>query len=512
MSHFFEDVGNVITAPFRAIGGFVSGNPKYNSIGDLYDKTIGPENPIADTFNNEGLNKAARLFSAPSWDALGKPGEAFANFIDTQNSILPADWRPYAQPVESALLNFIPGVGPLVSAAYNTAYQGGVQQRDNKGFDWGELGKNAAINFGTAAATMGANSLVSNANNAANASKDAATLANFNAATNQASGTSSALSSTAANAARNTQGALAAFSPSAVTPAMTLINGGVGAATGASTPTFSNANTVASSGSNIGDFAYKSAVNSAPKLVNEALTSTLAPQGTQPISGVMNGFSATPSLQTGAPTQQWGALLNAFGGDEGNTPNPNGPRYDETAINNAVVRLGANNYLQQSQARDTALPAGQYTPEQNTPYANRLDEINKGTDQSYQDLRSQIDNANNYYGFLDTNPGLTTEQLDTYINNPDSIGQINNANKYYSILSNNEGLTADELNTYLADPSTGVLGKFSVPSESAGDFAGLTTPTMPNDFFTAGNQYMVPPNASTLAGLRPLGPSTMSLL
>lgn len=520
MPRFFEDVGNFITAPIRTVYDIATGNEKYNSLGDIWNNATGDSNALAKVTESNPINQLyekatggdiAKSFQLPSWDELGKPAQAFSSSIDTQNQALPSFIQPYAQPIEAAVLS---AFNPLAGAAYNTAYQAGQNQAQPGAFDWGTFGKDAAINFGTAAATMGANSLVSNANNAAQASKDASTLSSFNAATNQASGTSSALSSTAANAARNTQGALNAFNPSAITPAMTLLNGGVGTVTGASVPTFSNASALQSSGANIGDFAYKTAVNTSPKLVNSALTATLAPAGATAISGAspLDSFGSNQINTPATHGMQWGDLLNAFGGDEGNTPNPNGPRYDETAINNATSRLAANNYLQQTQARDSALPAGQYQASQNTPYANRLDEINKGTDQSYQDLRSQIDNANNYYGVLDTNSGLTSDQLNTYLTDPNSINDINNANKYYSIMNNNPGLTSDQLDTYLKDPSSGVLGNFSVPAESAGDFNGLITPTLPNDFFQPGNIYAVPPNADALAGIRPLGPMNMSLL
>lgn len=461
MSKFFEDVGNVVSAPFKSVYGLVTNNPKYNSLEDQYNQSFGDSNPVADVFQNEGLNKAARIFSAPSWDALGKPGEAFANFIDTQNSILPADWRPYAQPVESALLNFVPGVGPLLSAGYNTAYQGGKQQELNKGFDWGELGKNAAINFGTAAATLGANKLLSNADRASSlkafqATPDSAT-GSFNAGNNLNTilgnvGTSSATPGLAANTAGN----LAADSASALSSIGAAIpetaSAGSSALSAFNTP-FNSSNqslvprAQAAQSSGIGDAFYKNAVHDFPGVANRTLAATLAPEGSQPISGTaLDSFGASPDAAATQPSYQFGDILNAFGGSEGTNPNSSGVRIDSNALDQIGQRLSANNYLQTNQARDTALPAGQYKPVENTPYSNRLTEINKGTDQAFSDLLNEVGNYNKYYSVIDNNPGVTTDQLDAYLN----------------------------------DPTSGLIGNFSVPQEQTNFFQGLRPLTSQN--------------------------------
>jgi len=395
----------------------------------LYDSNpfIAGTKLVSDTIGNFSP-KGKEIFRMPTYDELGKPGQAFADRIDAKNSILPASWRPYAQPLESLALSVF---NPFAGAAFNTAYQGGKQQQENKGFDWGRLGKDAAINFGTAGLQAGANQLISNANNAASAAKNAATLSNFNTGLGATNSVTNA-GVNAANAAR--QGALSAFNnPGAI----------------ANTSFSAIPSAVAVNSSGAGDVAYKAAVNTGKEVGSQAIAATLAPPQQQPIAGVMNNFQPVDKGST-RPTLQWGDLLNAFGGSGLDKPNPNGYRIGDSDINDMTIRLGANNYLQQQQAKDKALPAGQFQAWQNTPYANRLNEIQAGSDQSIQDLLKEADNYNNYYRVIDANQGLTNDQLDAYIK----------------------------------DPTTGVLGDFQVPQDQW-------------DYFR---------------NLRPLGPQTTSLI
>lgn len=454
MSKFFQDVGEVFASPVKTVYNAVTGNPKGNSLGDIWNNNYGPGNPtqqlISDLpetqiYNKLGLGDHAAPFSLPTWDDLGNPGQAFSGHVDQLNKALPNIVQPYAQPAEAALLS---AFNPFAGAAFETAYQGGQQQANNKGFDWGELGKNAAINFGTAAVASGANKLLSNANTAQGAkatfgdvsrvSGQGNSLAGFNASSvGNTPGTGFAATS-AGNLAADSANALSAIPGVASSSALSSF----------STPTmqqgFENsqslvpqANAVQSSG--IGDAAYKAALKAAPGLANQSLAATLAPEGAQPIAGALDSFDPLSSGVDGGP--QWGDILNAFGGGEINTANPNGPRINDQAFNDSVNRLSANNYLQQTQTRDTALPAGQFQPSQNTPYANRLDEINKGTTQSYKDLVDQVNNANRYYGVIDSNPGLTSDQLDQFLN----------------------------------DPSQGVLGNFTVPQDQLDYFKSIRT-------------------------------------
>lgn len=445
-------IGNFFEDPIAALVPYNPFNPKKNSLGDVWDQTVGPSSPEVDFLTDAGFNKAANVYRGPSWDELGKPGQAFAERVDAQNSILPADWRPYAQSVEGALLNFLPVVGPLASAGFNTAYAGGKQQELNKGFDWGELGKTAATNFGTAAVTMGANKLLSQANQANAAKNFTASPASVSSGGNAAIADNVlgafspeigatgnfAQGATAANLASNSANALGSIGlvPSTASAAGSALNSFSSPFNSSSESLVPKAQSLQSSG--IGDAAYKTAVSGGKDLVNQSITQTLAPEGTQPI-GVFDNFSESDT--GGGTTSQWGDILNAFGGSEINQANPSGPRINDEAFNSMVDRLGANSYLQQTQARDSALPAGQFEAPLNTPYSNRLDQINKGSQQSYQDLVDQVNNANRYYGVIDSNPGLTNEQLDNF----------------------------------LADPSQGVLGNFRVPDDQLDYFKTLRT-------------------------------------
>lgn len=539
MSKFFEDVGEIFSYPVKTVYNLVTNNPKGNSLSDIYNNTVTSGNPfqqfVSDIPGVNLLKKAtgadlAAPFSGPSWQDWGKPGQAFSSLVDQGNKALPSVFQPFAQPAEALALSLF---NPYAGAAFQTAYQGGKQQEANKGFDWGELGKNAAINFGTAGVADFANKAISGANAARAASGPFSVSGAGKAATGSLDsilgdvGTSAATPGFAANTAT----ALAANSGNAfnaigaipaATSALSGFNPGL---VGHSQSLVSNANALQGSGTGsaaydplaykntVADSLYNTAVKSTTPLANNALTATLAPQGSSPVSGTFDGFSSEASpvnAGVGSGTQ-WGDILNAFGGDEINNPNPNGPRIDATAFNSMVDRLGANNFLQQNQARDVALPAGQYQPELNTPYANRLSEINKGSTQSYSDLVDQVNNANRYYGLIDTTPGLTPETLDAYLNDPTAISKVNNANQYYSMINSNPGLTADQIDAYIANPSSGLIGNFTVNPDQASQFAGLTHPEYPNSNFAAGNIYPVPPNADVLQGIRPLGPSNMSL-
>lgn len=413
MSHYIKHpdaIFKTISEPFTDPGKF------FNNVGEtLYNANpfVAVPKFIGDTLGNFSQG-AKTYFEPPTWDQLQKPAQAFSQQIDAKNSILPSVLRPYAQPLEEAALS---AFNPLIGAAYQTAYQAGQNQAQPGAFDWGRLGKDAAINFGTAGLQIGAKDLISSAN-AANTAK--AATANFSPGSLEGAynpaipGTTAGFSGYA-----SAPNALASFNPTS--DALNLASSGASSA--------ANFPVTSASQAPAGQGLYKAGVQAGQGLGSNALGSTLAPQGAQPISGTMDNFQTT-SGQSSQPTLQWGDLLNAFGGPT--SPNPGGPRYDENAVNGIVQRLGANTYLQQNQARDNYLPTGQFQASQNSPYGNRISQINHGADQSYKDLIDQVNNANSYYGVIDANPGLTS----------------------------------DDLNKYLQDPSTGVLGNFNVPQAS----------------------------------------------
>lgn len=523
MSKFFEDIGDVLSYPVKETYDIVTGSPKANSLGDIWNNTAGPGNPFQELESDapgaqlyKGLTGGdlSAIFQAPSWQDLGKPGQAFAGQIDQDNKILPTSFQPYAEPLEAFALDVF---NPFAGAALQTAYQGGEEQANQKGFDWGELGKNAAINFGTAGITSGVNSALTGANQANALSAFQSSPNSLESAFNGSNNIDS-LTNAAANFAPNeTANALASTSANALNsvggiPYMQAATDGFNPnMIGASQSIIPSAQGLQSSGSGIQDSAYKAALQGAKSLAPNALNATLNPPGAEAVSGAFDGFSS-PSLTATAPQSSWGDVLNAFGGDAVNTPNPNGPRIDAASFDQSVGRLAANDLLQQNQARDLSLPAGQYQADQNTPYQNQLNSISGGATQAYTDLLNETNNANAYYGIIDSNPGLTSDQLNTYLTDPNAIGEINNADAYQNILNNNAGLTADQLNAYLADPSSGVLGQFTVPTSAAADFANIKQPTYPNSFFTPGQMFPVPADISAFNGVQPLGPLNSSLL
>lgn len=164
----------------------------------------------------------------------------------------------------------------------------------------------------------------------------------------------------------------------------------------------------------------KNAFESFNKVNNVA--NTLSPN-TAPISGA--GNDAGGGILGGGSFGNVNALA-AFGGNELGKANPGGPRIDQGSFDSIVNRLNANNYLQNTQARDQFNPAGQFESSQNTPYAGRLSEIDKGYDQTYKDLVSQANNYNKYYDVLDTNSGVTPDQLNTYLTGQGDQGVLGN--------------------------------------------------------------------------------------
>ena len=302
----------------------------------------------------------------PTWDEMQRPGEWFSGYAD---DIL-GGAAPY---VGTALTAF---GHPWAGAAFNTAYSGGKAQEAGQ-VDWGSLGKEAAVNFGTAAVADWAK----NANVPKPSTDTPSAIAGFN------QGQSSALASSAA-------------------PSMP----------GASKDLTATAYKLASSG---GGALKAATTKAAPGLANQALTATLTPD-TQPIAGVNEATSS--GINAAADKSRWGDVLGAFGGQELNTANPSGPRIGQDAVNRGVERLGANAYLQQNEKRDKFIPTGQVAPTENTPYGNQLSDVQASTNQAYKDYSEQVMNANKYYAMIDANPGRLDEtQMNNWLANPQTV-------------------------------------------------------------------------------------------
>jgi hypothetical protein len=405
--------------------------------GQLWDNT--GINAIGRGLESVGLKKLGGMVSLPSWDELGKPAEAFYNEFNDGAGILPPSWRQYAAPVVGAALNFVPGVGPLLSAGFNTAYNAGNMQANQKGMDWGAIGKDAAINFGTAALQMGASKALKGAQSAQSSKAFASgspsvagSEFSMGAGLREPVGSSlgrGALdsfdlsselgrNSVGINAAQFAKDSATALSSAKSANAITMPSGASATATPAITPQAAYSPTVV-------DKAYNKALegftpeaqakSQAVGIGQQMLTDTLAPQGTQPIAGDFEGagMMGVGGYQPGTD------VLGAFGDPQMFTPNASGKRIDAAALERMTQNLGTNAYLQQRDVQDKFVPTGQTEPEPNTPYNRSYTQVNKNQDQAYQDLLKQTDNWNAYYGIQDVNPSFTDEMMQQYIDNPE---------------------------------------------------------------------------------------------
>lgn len=377
----------------------------------IWDYTAGPDNPVSAGLDSLGFHKAAGLTSLPSWDDLATPGEAFYNEFNDGAGLLPPSWRQYAAPVAATALNFVPGVGPLLSAGFSTAYNAGGMQANDKGMDWGSVGKDALKNFGTAAIQMGANKLVSGAN-AAQGSKAATNLSNSGMAPATSSVLSAGVPQTASSVGLGTgtglipspTSALTSFNPNSLT----------------SMSSIPRANAIQSSGG-LGDKAYVGGVKAGAGMANQAITAAMTPTATQPISGMTPSIDNPNTAATGSGSSyNFGDELSAFGDPTiMGKPNPTGKRIDANALDAMTGRVGSNYLLQESGLSDRFKLAGQIETSSNTPYANQMTDLGASTNKAYKDLLKEVDNYNAYYGIMDANPTLTNEQMNQLIANPE---------------------------------------------------------------------------------------------
>lgn len=435
--------------------------------GKAYDYTVGPNNPVSSGLDAMGFHKAAGLVAAPSWDELARPAQAFANDFDQKAGILPPSWRQYAEPVVAAALNFIPGVGPLISAGFSTAYNAGNMQRNQKGMDWGKVGVDAAKNFGTAAIQMGASKLLSNAqtsqmNNLRSAQAGAAatpagvgaptgagTMASARAASMPLGGSpvnvpisqsgsmmgQGFLTSQAANdAAVGLQGAGALRNSISQGSALEGFNNPM-TNTSLPSPNVSSIPKVAGSSASAmtSSQGQSYSPSDTPQLstLDKAYNKTLSgltpqEQAKGQLMGVaqtlasgqqnapLEGFDTSGGLTGGDTTQgyQFGDQLNAF-----RDPTATG-KISPQELNDMTMKIGYNNYQQQQGARDTYLPAGQTEPNPNTPYSGQLNQINQGTEKSYEDLLKEVDNYNAINSIMEANPSYTLGDVNNAILNP----------------------------------------------------------------------------------------------
>jgi hypothetical protein len=152
-------------------------------------------------------------------------------------------------------------------------------------------------------------------------------------------------------------------------------------------------------------------------VANQALTSTLAPQGTQAMSG-MGGDAFGGQIDGGYTQDDYDNMLAAFGTPSMFQPNPNGRRIGPADVEEMTKHLGTNIYQQERESYDLHLPAGHEAPDINTMFGRHLTNINRGGEQANQDMLRQIDNYNAYWGIKDANQSLTIDELNAMIADP----------------------------------------------------------------------------------------------
>lgn len=327
-----------ISKPFESFGRAVE-----DAASDSYNTVTGLPGQIAGTIT--GSDKVQRIFTPPTWEELGKPGEAFYNDFNEHAGVLPPSWREYAAPVTAAALNFVPGVGPLLSAGFTTAYNAGQMQANQKGMDWGAVGKDALKNFGTAAIQIGVNSALNSANAAQSfKASDAGMRAGFNASqpnldwkaavTNKATTGPSALGGFQPAAAASSIPSMASLQTTPISTGMPAGSQVAGEMSSLPSNTYTPT---------LGDKAYTAGVKGAGELGTQALAATLAPKQTAALSGFDAGGT---SYGTGDLTQgyKFGDVLGAFG--DTYAANPTGRRIGANELDTLTKRVGANNYLQ----------------------------------------------------------------------------------------------------------------------------------------------------------------------
>lgn len=320
------------------------------------------------------------------WDeGFKKPQETTSEWFDKASPYV----NQYAPMVAGGALTLM-GM-PYLGAGLMTAMQG-YQGYDQTGkVDWNQLGKNAAINYGTAGIADWAKS----AGAAAKTSQQG-----VQAGKNIVASGSAPLTSNAITLGGTTPG-IAQTASNLGVGSGTLLNGvpstmaAFGSAAGAegakqmSSVDAARQKTLSQQApTSIPDQAYNASVAAAPQLGNTALTATLAPKQSTPLSG----FDATTSLTGDGDVYDPSGLenFNAFGGDAVGSSDPiTQEQYDEMFRN-----LSKNAGLQINATRDIMLPAGQDLPDPNTPYSDQLMDIGKSYTQSALDLDNYVGSEN----------------------------------------------------------------------------------------------------------------------
>ena len=340
--------------------------------------------------------KVQNFVTPPTWEEMGKPGEAFYNDFNEEAGILPPSWRQYAPQVAGTVLSI---VNPFVGAAFNTAYNAGQMQANQKGMDWGKVGTNAAQNFGTAAIQYGVSE-----------------LGNSMKAGNQATANSKAFAS-------SPQGMHAGFEATQAAPSVGNIGGqsvklasspmeSFNPASFASATTKSPTPFAQTSSTNSLD-AFKPQTNAAPtqnvynSAVNagENITSNL---GQTALTSALGGGAGISGATSEAPMASEGGLAQPANNDGlalDRWVSGNGV-YDEQGYINGLQAINTNRMTQLSGTRDMSRENGRWDLNEgnDTPYGQQAGQIEQGAQKEAQDFADQYHAFSNLSALEKANP------------------------------------------------------------------------------------------------------------
>jgi hypothetical protein len=297
--------------------------------------------------------------------------------------------------------------GPMAGAAMTTALQArdAADQPDsnlNTSEGWKGLGKQAAVNFGTAAA--------------ANALSNWAAPAQPASSTSMKAGFDAAQTGQAQTAGMNSYyigGNIPAQAGTNASTAGTTMRAGFNAATagGTASPNYGSAlSRFASSGA--GQALKKGAAKTGEQIVNQTLTETLQPSMAQPISDSI-----------GTSPLSIGDVLSRFGGEELlKNPTLGGPAITQDDMNKISERISANRLLQEQSILDEFRIGGRGGDYYDDPnFKRQISEIGTSAKTAQEQAAEQANAYNKsaarmaYGDEMKRMNNLTDDQLTKYI-------------------------------------------------------------------------------------------------
>lgn len=342
------------------------------------------EGNLHDAFNTsiDGLNKvgiipdkkAYHLKEAnPMWDyqEMQRPAGSIVNKYNNGAQVLGVA-PEHAQMLGTTVASI---VNPFLGAAVGTLFNAGNQQlQPDAKFNWGDWGKSAAINFGTAAASSALSKWAGNAN----------TSGSVNAGKGASTGANSAGYTGSAALAPGTAGAAAA-------PTIAPLASGTGAAGSASSSAFMPALTTNMTSGAMK--AFNSGVEkSGTALANQGLEASLAPE------------KSTAIEESTMPSSLQGGALGLFGGEELlRTPEAGRSTIKDEDYNLGLARIQNQDAMQRKALMDKFQSWGR-SDYANTPeYQRQFGSITGNTSKTVDEYRNQSNLFNNYSNFKATN-------------------------------------------------------------------------------------------------------------